>query len=126
MRSRARALHRGRTTARVLAFRPGHRGRTAVPIGRARGVAHDFGGELLRAGLPGGPPRRTRTRPPLRVLGPYLRNTTLHRAIREQGGAYGAGAGYGADAGTFRFFSYRDPRIAGTFADFDLAVRRRG
>ena len=62
--------------------------------------------------------------PALRVLGPYLRNTTLHRAIREQGGAYGAGAGYSADAGTFRFFSYRDPRIAGTFADFDLAVRR--
>ena len=62
--------------------------------------------------------------PALRVLGPYLRNTTLHRAIREQGGAYGAGAGYSADAGTFRLFSYRDPRIAGTFADFDLAVRR--
>ena len=62
--------------------------------------------------------------PALRVLGPYLRNSTLHRAIREQGGAYGAGAGYSADAGTFRFFSYRDPRIAGTFADFDLAVRR--
>ena len=62
--------------------------------------------------------------PALRVLGPYLRNATLHRAIREQGGAYGAGAGYSADAGTFRFFSYRDPRIAGTFADFDLAVRR--
>ena len=62
--------------------------------------------------------------PALRVLGPYLRNISLHRAIREQGGAYGAGAGYSADAGTFRFFSYRDPRIAGTFADFDLAVRR--
>ena len=62
--------------------------------------------------------------PALRVLGPYLRNTFLHRAIREQGGAYGAGAGYSADSGTFRFFSYRDPRIAGTFADFEAAVRR--
>ena len=62
--------------------------------------------------------------PALRVLGPYLRNTTLHRAIREQGGAYGAGAGYSADTATFRFFSYRDPRIAGTFADFERAVRR--
>ena len=62
--------------------------------------------------------------PALRVLGPYLRNTTLHRAIREQGGAYGSGAGYGPDSGAFRFFSYRDPRIGGTFADFDLAVRR--
>ena len=62
--------------------------------------------------------------PALRVLGPYLRNTFLHRAIREQGGAYGAGAAYSADSGTFRFFSYRDPRVAGTFADFEAAVRR--
>ena len=62
--------------------------------------------------------------PALRVLGPYLRNTFLHRAIREQGGAYGSGAGYSADSGTFRFFSYRDPRIAGTFADFEAAVQR--
>ena len=62
--------------------------------------------------------------PALRVLGPYLRNTFLHRAIREQGGAYGAGAGYSADSGAFRLFSYRDPRIAGTFADFEAAVRR--
>ena len=62
--------------------------------------------------------------PALRVLGPYLRNTFLHRAIREQGGAYGAGAGYSADGGAFRFFSYRDPRIGGTFADFEAAVRR--
>ena len=62
--------------------------------------------------------------PALRVLGPYLRNTYLHRAVREQGGAYGAGAGYSADAGAFRFFSYRDPRISGTFADFEAAVRR--
>ena len=62
--------------------------------------------------------------PALRVLGPYLRNTFLHRAIREQGGAYGAGAGYSADSGAFRFFSYRDPRIGGTFTDFETAVRR--
>ena len=62
--------------------------------------------------------------PALRVLGPYLRNTHLHRAIREQGGAYGAGAGYSPDAGAFRFFSYRDPRISATFADFEAAVRR--
>ncbi len=62
--------------------------------------------------------------PALRVLGPYLRNTWLHRAVREQGGAYGAGAGYSADAGAFRFFSYRDPRIAATFTDFETAVRQ--
>ena len=69
---------------------------------------------------PGGHPDA----PALRVLGPYLRNTTLHRTIREQGGAYGSGAGYSADTGAFRFYSYRDPRIGGTFGDFDAAVRR--
>jgi len=60
--------------------------------------------------------------PALTVLGPLLRNGYLHRAIREQGGAYGAGAGYSPDSGAFRFFSYRDPRLAETLADFDRAV----
>ena len=54
----------------------------------------------------------------LRVLGAYLRNGFLHRAIREQGGAYGAGAGHSPDSGAFRFFSYRDPRLQGTLDDF--------
>ena len=60
--------------------------------------------------------------PALMVLGPLLRNGYLHRAIREQGGAYGAGAGYNGDAGAFRFFSYRDPRLSGTLEDFDRAL----
>ncbi|MCB1734948.1 MAG: insulinase family protein [Gammaproteobacteria bacterium] len=55
----------------------------------------------------------------LTVLGPFLRNGFLHRAVREQGGAYGGGAGYDSDSGTFRFYSYRDPRIEGTLKDFD-------
>jgi len=61
--------------------------------------------------------------PALMVLGPYLRNGFLHTAIREKGGAYGSGAGYSADAGAFHFFSYRDPRLAGSLDDFDAAVR---
>lgn len=56
--------------------------------------------------------------PALTVLGDYLRNGFLHRAIREQGGAYGAGAGQDNGDAVFRFFSYRDPRIEGTLADF--------
>ncbi|MEM7251645.1 MAG: insulinase family protein [Pseudomonadota bacterium] len=60
--------------------------------------------------------------PRLRVLAPFLRNGYLHRAIREQGGAYGGGANYSPDSGTFRFFSYRDPRLSGTLADFRGAV----
>jgi hypothetical protein len=60
--------------------------------------------------------------PALQVLGDFLRNGFLHRTIREQGGAYGAGSGYQADSGAFRFFSYRDPRLARTLADFDRAL----
>ena len=58
----------------------------------------------------------------LTVLAGYLRNGFLHRAIREQGGAYGGGASYDASTAAFRFFSYRDPRIAGTLEDFDARV----
>ena len=58
----------------------------------------------------------------LKVLGPFLRNQFLHGAIRERGGAYGAGAGYCPDTATFRFFSYRDPRLSETLKDFDRAL----
>jgi Zn-dependent M16 (insulinase) family peptidase len=60
--------------------------------------------------------------PALEVLGPFLRNGFLHRAIREQGGAYGGGAGHDGDIGAFRFYSYRDPRLAETLEDFDRAI----
>ncbi|MDM3872005.1 insulinase family protein [Porticoccus sp. W117] len=60
--------------------------------------------------------------PALTVLGGFLRNGYLHRAIREQGGAYGGGAGQDNHIGAFRFFSYRDPRIEGTLADFDASL----
>jgi Zn-dependent M16 (insulinase) family peptidase len=58
----------------------------------------------------------------LMILGGFLRNGFLHRAIREQGGAYGGGAGYDGNACAFRFFSYRDPRLAETFADFKASL----
>ena len=60
--------------------------------------------------------------PALSVLGGFLRNGHLHRAIREQGGAYGAGASWDPDTGTFRFYSYRDPRLDETLTDFDASV----
>lgn len=60
---------------------------------------------------------------PLTVLGEFLRNNYLHRAIREKGGAYGAGAAQDSGDAVFRFFSYRDPRISGTLDDFDSAAR---
>lgn len=58
----------------------------------------------------------------LMVLAPYLRNGYLHSAIRERGGAYGGGAGYDANACAFKFFSYRDPHCAETFAHFEASL----
>ncbi|MBF0401196.1 MAG: insulinase family protein [Magnetococcales bacterium] len=61
--------------------------------------------------------------PVLSVLGPFLKHGFLHKAIRERGGAYGSGAGLDLDSGTFRFFSYRDPRLTETLADFDRSLQ---
>jgi len=61
--------------------------------------------------------------PALTVLGGVLRNGYLHRAIREQGGAYGGGASYDASSGAFRFYSYRDPRNVDTLNDFDQSIQ---
>ena len=60
--------------------------------------------------------------PALQILGDFLRNGYLHRAIREQGGAYGSGAGYHPDSGAFRFFSYRDPRLEETLQEFEKSL----
>jgi presequence protease len=49
-------------------------------------------------------------------------NVVLHKRIREQGGAYGGGASFNPTAGTFYFFSYRDPNIASTAVAFDEAI----
>lgn len=58
----------------------------------------------------------------LTVLGGFLRNGFLHRAIREQGGAYGGGASQDSNIAAFKFYSYRDPRLAETLQDFDQAI----
>ncbi len=59
---------------------------------------------------------------PLTVLAGFLRNGFLHRSIREQGGAYGGGASQDCSTASFRFYSYRDPRLEETLQDFDRAV----
>lgn len=60
---------------------------------------------------------------PLSVLGGLLRNGYLHRAIREQGGAYGGGASQDSNIAAFRFYSYRDPRLEETLDDFDKSLQ---
>ncbi|MGB1141520.1 MAG: peptidase M16, partial [Halioglobus sp.] len=40
-----------------------------------------------------------------------------------QGGAYGGGASQDSGIAAFRFYSYRDPRLEDTLADFDASVQ---
>ncbi len=61
---------------------------------------------------------------PLAVLAAHLDGEPLQCAIRERGGAYGAGARYCPRTSTIRFFSYRDPRLGDTLADFDRAAEQ--
>ena len=58
----------------------------------------------------------------LTVLGGFLRNGFLHRTIREQGGAYGGGASQDSGSASFRFYSYRDPRLEETLEDYRRSV----
>jgi presequence protease len=59
--------------------------------------------------------------PVLLVLANYLRDTFLHRELREKGGAYGAYAQAGIGGGNFYLGSYRDPNIIRTFDTYDRA-----
>ncbi|KRB93754.1 insulinase family protein [Noviherbaspirillum sp. Root189] len=58
----------------------------------------------------------------LSVLGELLTNIVLHQALREEGGAYGGNAFYSPATGTFSMTSYRDPRLAATYQDFERAI----
>ncbi len=61
--------------------------------------------------------------PALLIATHLLENKLLHRAIREQGGAYGAGANYNMTIGAFYLHSYRDPHITKTFSTFHEAIQ---
>lgn len=58
----------------------------------------------------------------LTVLAGFMRNGFLHTNIREKGGAYGGGASYDSESASFRFYSYRDPRLVETLQDFDRSI----
>ena len=61
--------------------------------------------------------------PVLLVLANYVRDTFLHKELREKGGAYGAYAQANTGGGNFYFGSYRDPNIIRTYDTYDHAVR---
>lgn len=58
---------------------------------------------------------------PLQVLAKILTSKYLLPVVREQNGAYGAGAKLDA-SGTFSFYSYRDPRSRETLEVFDNSL----
>ena len=60
---------------------------------------------------------------PLAVATRLLTNQVLHPKLREQGGAYGGSAGYQSANAAVILSSYRDPRLAGTYADMRDALR---
>ena len=60
--------------------------------------------------------------PALYVASCLLENKSLHRMIREQGGAYGSGAHFNSSIGAFYFHSFRDPNLYRTLEAFDEAV----
>jgi Zn-dependent M16 (insulinase) family peptidase len=59
----------------------------------------------------------------LLVLANYLRDTFLHRELREKGGAYGAVAQASIGGGTFYLASYRDPNVIRTYDTYDRAIK---
>ena len=61
--------------------------------------------------------------PVLLVLANYVRDTFLHKELREKGGAYGAYAQANTGGGSFYLGSYRDPNITRTYDTYDRAVR---
>lgn len=60
--------------------------------------------------------------PLLFLAAELLGNVSLHKAIREKGGAYGSGASYNPSNGTFYLYAYRDPHLARTLDAFSQAL----
>lgn len=61
---------------------------------------------------------------PLLNLAAFLfDNLTLHKKIREEGGAYGGGAVSNVLSGNFYFYSYRDPNIHSSLNAFEQAIQ---
>ncbi len=60
--------------------------------------------------------------PALNLCSHLFDNLTLHKRIREQGGAYGGGSVSNPMSGNFYFYSYRDPNVVSTLHGFHEAI----
>lgn len=60
--------------------------------------------------------------PALDLAARLFEHKTLHKAIREEGGAYGANARFNSATGSFSFTCYRDPHLTSSLAAMDRAV----
>ncbi|MFA6119265.1 MAG: insulinase family protein [Parachlamydiales bacterium] len=58
----------------------------------------------------------------LLIASQIFENVTLHKKIREQGGAYGSSANYSPTSGIFTFSSFRDPHIKSSLDAFKESV----
>ena len=61
--------------------------------------------------------------PCLSLLAQLLNDTFLHRQLREYGGAYGGGAASNPMAGTFSFYSYKDPNLYSTLEAYEASLQ---
>jgi Zn-dependent M16 (insulinase) family peptidase len=68
--------------------------------------------------------RGSRSQAAQAVLGQIISGNDLWELVRGQGGAYGVSAHADVLEQLFLFTSYRDPRIAGTFADFRRVLEK--
>ncbi|MCB1107824.1 MAG: insulinase family protein [Chlamydiia bacterium] len=67
---------------------------------------------------------KTKTHSPLLSISTDLmENIFLHKKVREEGGAYGAGANYNPLTGNYYLYAYRDPHIASTFQAFQDGIQ---
>ena len=64
--------------------------------------------------------------PALSIASQLMDNLVLHKRIREQGGAYGAGSSNHSNVGSFYFYAYRDPHLSATLAAFKEGVESIG
>jgi len=92
---------------------------TVIPQGRVIASPVAFTGKAL-ATVPYSHPDM----PALAVIAHLLENLTLHRELREQGGAYGGGASCNSLSGKFLFYAYRDPNVFSSLRAFEKAVEK--